>query len=414
MVGHHERRHRAQGLDAEVCPACRPDDCRGGFRIALHSWEVAVHPAGAALTRRNRPGGAADILPFQEAGCAVRAAGYVRGRFVNILLDHSSPFRLAHGGFSVLIEKTAAALDATGGGVDWMRWWDARQPVDLIHYFAPVPSVGYLHQARTKGIPVVLTSLVDWPANQPAWQTRRRRLTYEIINRLPGISGLRGGMHWQSFHHCSRNIVCMQCEKDFIVNAYDVDPARIEVVSPGLADNFRHAEPSVRDGDYLVCTATISTRKRNVRLAQLARETQTPILFIGRPYGQSDPYWKEFAALIDGRYVRHEGDVDGDAALIEKLRHARGFVFMSRVESWCFAASEAAACGLPMLLPRLNWAVERFGDQASYFPEDDPAGEAAVLRDFYARCADLPAPEIEHLSWPDVGRRLREIYRTCL
>jgi glycosyltransferase involved in cell wall biosynthesis len=331
---------------------------------------------------------------------------------VKVLLDHSSPYLLAHGGYSVLIDYTAEALRAAGLEVEFLRWWDHEQRADLIHYFAPV-QIGYLRQARLKGIPVVLTSLVDWPANQPRWQTRRRRLIYETVSRLPLLGGVRQSLYWQSFRLCARNVVCMQCEKDFLVDAYDVDPSTVDVVSPGLQESFLQAGAGPRDGDYLVCTATIAPRKCTVRLAQIARQAQVPILFIGRPYNQADAYWKEFAALIDGRYVRYEGNVEGDAALIGRLQHARGFVFMSRVESWCFAASEAAACGLPLLLPRLNWAVERFGDQASYFPTQ-AAGEAEALREFYERCPASPAPAVKLLSWPDVGRRLQTVYASCL
>lgn len=331
---------------------------------------------------------------------------------MKVLFDHSLPFSLAHGGYSVLIEQTLAGLRAAGAEVDRLRWWDHEQKADLIHYFAPV-QLGYLSQARLSGVPVVLTSLLDWPANQSVWQTRRRRLNYELVNRLPLLGGLRQQIASRAFHQCAHNVVCLGCERDFLAGAYAVNPARVSVVPPGLAESFLAAAPATRDGDYLVCTATIATRKRSVRLAQLARETQTPVLFIGRPYGPDDPYWREFSALVDGRWVRHEANVATDSQLIERLRRARGFVFLSRVESWCFAASEAAACGLPLLLPPVPWARERFGDQARYFP-DDPAGEAAALREFAATANVLPAPRIEHLSWLEVGQRLLEVYRSCL
>ena len=330
---------------------------------------------------------------------------------MKILLDHSSPYLLAHGGYSVLIDRTAEALRTVGVEVELLRWWDHAQRGDLIHYFAPVQNT-YLQQARIKGIPVVLTSLVDWPANQPPWQRRRRRLIYEIVSRVPW-RGVQENQPWQPFRLSTRNVVCLRCERDFLAEAYAVDPATVEVVSPGLGENFLRAGPGAREGGYLICTATIAPRKGSVRLARLAREARVPVMFVGRPYNEADPYWQEFAALIDGRYVRHEGGIRDDAALIDALRRARGFVFMSTVESWCFAASEAAACGLPMLLPRLPWAVERFGGQASFFPEK-PADQAAALRDFYERCPSLPPPAVHLPGWPEAGERLREIYRGCL
>jgi glycosyltransferase involved in cell wall biosynthesis len=48
--------------------------------------------------------------------------------------------------------------------------------------------------------------------------------------------------------------------------------------------------------------------------------------------------------------------------MIGLLQRARGFVLNSRFENWSLAAHEAAACGLPLLLPDLPWSREQFGD----------------------------------------------------
>ena len=331
---------------------------------------------------------------------------------MKVLLDHSSPYLLAHGGYSVLIDRSFAALQALGVEVELMRWWDHGQRADLIHFFAPAqPS--YLRQATAKGIPTVLTSLVDWPTNQPRWQWRRRRLIYEIVTRTPGLNSLRQNVPWQVFGLCTRNVVCMRCEKQFLREALAVDPARVDVVSPGLGENFLAAGHGPRDGDHLISTATIAPRKRTVRLARAAREARVSVLFVGRPYSKNDPYWLEFESLIDGEFVRYDGDVADDAGLIERLRHARGFVFMSEVESWCFAASEAVACGLPLLLPPLLWAQERFGAEASYFP-GEPADDAPALRAFYDQCPTRPAPAVKLPSWADTGRQLLDVYARAL
>ena len=54
---------------------------------------------------------------------------------MKILLNCRLPFALAHGGMQTQIEQTQAALIALGLEVEPLRWWDATQTGDLIHYF---------------------------------------------------------------------------------------------------------------------------------------------------------------------------------------------------------------------------------------------------------------------------------------
>ena len=86
---------------------------------------------------------------------------------------------------------------------------------------------------------------------------------------------------------------------------------------------------------------------------------------------------------------------------------------MSRYENWCLTAHEAAACGLPVLLPRQKWSSERFGNEAHYF-SGNPTRDAAVLKEFHDRCPSLPAPKIQLFSWTQVAQQLRGLYEQTL
>ncbi len=66
---------------------------------------------------------------------------------------------------------------------------------------------------------------------------------------------------------------------------------------------------------------------------------------------------------------------------------ARGFVLFSRYENWSLVAHEAAVCGLPLLLPDLNWSRECFGEQATYFNLAGGGVNAQILKNFYVRLA---------------------------
>ena len=188
---------------------------------------------------------------------------------------------------------------------------------------------------------------------------------------------------------------------------------KVALVPYGMSDTFLQAQPSERAGDFLISTGTITPRKRSVEMARLALAAQAPILFVGKPYHESDPYWLEFRSLIDDRFVRYLPHVAGEAAMIELYRSARGFTLGSVSENWCLSAHEAAACGLPCLLRPQPWSLERFGTEARYLT-DHPARDAAILRKFYADAPTLPPPRVRQWSWWEVGEQLVEVYRRTL
>jgi glycosyltransferase involved in cell wall biosynthesis len=140
-----------------------------------------------------------------------------------------------------------------------------------------------------------------------------------------------------------------------------------------------------------------------------------PILFVGKPYSESDDYWRRFKRLIDGKFVKHHPFVAGEPEMISLLQRARGFVLMSRHENWCLSAHEAAACGLPLLLQNQNWSRERFGDQVRYFEKIGVSrGNTNRLRQFWEDAPKLHAPKIKLFSWLEVAEQLRAVYERVL
>jgi len=191
-----------------------------------------------------------------------------------------------------------------------------------------------------------------------------------------------------------------------------VPAERIAVVPLGLSDAYRGLPPAAerKAGRGLICTGTITARKRTNDLARLAKQAETPILFVGKGYRPDDPYFLEFRSLVDDRFVLHQPHVETEAEMISLYRAARGFVIYSDIENWCLSAHEAAACGLPVLLRPLPWARECFGGEARYLT-DDPAGDAEVLRKFSQDAPMLPAPCVRQRSWAEVGGQLARLYR---
>jgi glycosyltransferase involved in cell wall biosynthesis len=333
---------------------------------------------------------------------------------VKILLNCPLPFALAHGGMATQIVQTKAGLEAIGVEVEYLRWWDETQRGDLIHSFGSF-SLSNIELARSKNIPVVITSLLSATCNRSDNRLRLQRCVTRSLLGLPFGEGVKRQLLWRVYTACARNLVGLQAERQVLEYVYGVPRERIALIPLGLPDIFLNAGAGDRKAEPLVCIGTITAQKNCVPLARLAHQARVPVLFVGKPYFESDPYWAEFRKLVDGVWVRHQPHVSDPAAMLALLHHARGAVVMSQFENWCLVAHEAAACGLPVLLPDQKWSRERFGDQAHYF---DSIGYSPrnieILKQFYADAPNLPAPKIKLFSWAEVAQQLKNVYEQVL
>lgn len=331
---------------------------------------------------------------------------------MKVAFDTDLPFCLAHGGIQTQIEQTKLALERAGVEVEWLRWWDDTQRSDVIHFFGPVQPA-YLELAAAKGIATVMTSLFTAACNRSEAQLRWQGRIVNTLLALPFGKSMGPFGGWRAYSLVDCDVVGLEAERRVLDLVYRVPRKRTAVVPLGLSRTFLDAGAGPRSGDHLVCVGTITERKNCVPLAHLAKRAEVPILFVGRPYSESDPYWREFSALIDGKFVRHHPHVASEGEMVELLHAARGAVVMSRYENWCLAAHEAAACGLPLLLPDQPWSRERFGDAVRYFA-GEPGADVEILRRFHAECPQLKAPPGPLPSWDDAAARLRDVYAGVL
>lgn len=332
---------------------------------------------------------------------------------MKVLFDHPNPFMLAHGGFQIQIEQTKTALENIGLEVDFLRWWDGRQTGDLIHHFSPART-DYLQRARARGLPVVMTCLFSETCNRPNWKLAIQGLLRRAILALPFARQVKHQLTWSAYEVCPHLIVGLEAEKIVLVKVFRVRSSAVSVIPLGLAEKYLNAGTGKRNADHLISTGTITPVKGSVELAALARISQVPVLFVGKPIHPADPYWLKFQSLIDGQWVNYHPHVETAAEMIRLLQSARGFVLFSHYENWSLSASEAVASGLPLLLPDQKWSRERFGSQPRYFVSRSSRENVDILRQFYRECPSLSAPNIKLFGWPEVANRMREVYTAVL
>lgn len=332
---------------------------------------------------------------------------------MKILFDHPSPFFLAHGGFQTQIEQTKAALGKIGVEVEYVRWWDEHQKGDIIHYFGR-PSAGYVNFAHQKGMKVVLAELLTGLGSRSAKARMLQKKTIGLARRvLP--SAFLSKLAWEAYQMVDACVALTSWEAHLMQEMFDAPPSKVHVVPNGVEDVF-FMESARPRGEWLVCTATITERKRVLELARAAVEAKTPLWVIGRPYKEGDEYSKAFLAIAreTPALVRYEGAIPDRAKLAVIYREARGFVLLSTMESLSLSALEAAACECPLLLSDLPWARGTFGDAARFCPVNVPDAQSAqALRRFYDEAPKL-APPPKPATWIEVARQFAAVYESLL
>ena len=333
---------------------------------------------------------------------------------MKVLFDHPNPFLLAHGGFQIQIEQTKKALEEIGVEVECLRWWDNSQTGDLIHYFG-VPPLTYLKQANTKNLPVVLTQLLSAQCNRSQAHLKLQGIVTRIIQKLPGFGSIRNQLKWQSISAASKVIVGLEAERHVLKTILNLPDDRIVTIPLAISSEFFRIHPARCTQNHLITTGTISEVKRSVELAQMARAAEVPILFVGKPYSETDPYWMQFKSLIDGKTIMHQSHIESKERLIELLCESRGYVLYSKYENWSLSTHEAVACGLPICVQDQNWSRERFGKQAFYLNACSSNRENIQrLKDFYVTSHALHAPSVKLCTWTDTAAELKAVYEKVL
>jgi glycosyltransferase involved in cell wall biosynthesis len=335
-----------------------------------------------------------------------------RGSSVKVLIDHNFPFLLAHGGLQIQIERTKDALEQHGLEVEYLRWFDDAQRGDIIHFFGRAAPV-HIRFARDKGMKYVMSDLLTGQGSRPAGLLRLQGVFNRCFEAaMPEV--FRDMPRWSAYREADAVLAVTPYEARLMKLLFRADPARLHVVTVGIDEVFFSGSDEPKD-DYLVSTATIHPRKRNLETAQAAVAAKVRMVFTGKPYAEDDPYFRSFRRLVEAHpsLLTYAGFLPSRADLAGVYRRARGFVLLSAMESLSASALEAVAAGCPLLLSDLPWARDTFGADATYCADRSTVGMARALSQFSAAAHALPRPALPP-TWLQVGRQIRDIYRSIV
>ena len=333
---------------------------------------------------------------------------------MKVLFSNGLPFFLAHGGTQTLLESIMRELGNLGVEVEPERWWDENQKGDIIH-FMNRPAILNVRAAKQKGFKVIMTENLDQTASRTAGQLFTQRCFTKVARAiLP--AGLLARLGWDAYQELDAMVYVVEHEAKVAAYLFNADQTKMHVIPHGADEKALEelANPQPEE-DYLICTATIHPRKNQVLLAEAAKLAGIPIVFLGKPYAEDDPYFLKFKSLVDGRIVRYPGFVSTDEKF-RYLRGARGFALLSEFESGSIAVYEASAAGLPLFLSALPWANKVYHNclGSSFTPLHDSYHVSSKLAAFYKNAHRQKGTTFPLLTWNQVAAKYVEIYRRML
>lgn len=259
----------------------------------------------------------------------------------------------------------------------------------------------------------MLSDLLTEQGSRSALRLRIQKQLSRFAGRILPYSMIQS-FNWESYRLADACFVLTPWEAHLISYLFAAPAEKVHIVPNGVEELFLDSAPASR-GEWLVCTATITERKRVLELSEAAVIAKTPLWIIGKPYSDSAPYPGMFSKLASNnrQLIRYEGAISDRAQLARIYREARGFVLLSTMESLSLSALEAAACECPLLLSDLPWARTTFKENARYCPITSPSQTAPFLRRFYDDAPGLKPPP-KPPTWKDVAIQLKGIYESLL
>jgi glycosyltransferase involved in cell wall biosynthesis len=248
-----------------------------------------------------------------------------------------------------------------------------------------------------------------------------------------------GRLYYRAMMHAcarlaTRIITDSEYSRNEIVRYLHADPAKIEVIYPGVDPGFCRVTDAARldavrsryglDRDYVLCAGIYKPRKNHAGLLQAFRRLRESgsgaQLVIAGPMGEGERVLRRLAAELGiAEHVVFTGFVD-DRDLSALYSAARVYTCPSFYEGFGFTVLEAMACGTPVVCSSATSLPEVAGEAALYFDPHSPEQMASqldrVLSDAALRDSLVERGRLnqQKFNWAETARQALAVYYDAL
>jgi glycosyltransferase involved in cell wall biosynthesis len=263
--------------------------------------------------------------------------------------------------------------------------------------------------------------------------TMPSRMTMPIVVTVHDMAWLRVQEHARSYARFYFGRLCAdryaRAQRVVVDSAFsraellqalpELDAARVDVVYPGVAQEFSALERRSGDGKTILAVGTVEPRKNLALLIRtLPRLPDARLIAVGPP----TPYATECQRLardlgVDGR-VELRGYVSRDQ-LLGLYANCAVIAVPSRYEGFGYAAAQALCAGVPLVCAQGSSLDEVVAGDAPSISVDDEARWCELLREgldarLDARARSVRASATARLGWEASARKMVDIYTWAL
>lgn len=219
----------------------------------------------------------------------------------------------------------------------------------------------------------------------------------------------------QAIHQAARIITVSQYTKQNIIQRFSLRPDQIDIVSPGVADDFHAPTPEkinqicqqyrLKPNHYLLSVATLEPRKNLKSLFHAWRQLEPalrqryPLVLVGKNgwlnsalEHEIQPYLADRQIILTGYVPQHH--------LPALYAGARLFCYLSYYEGYGMPIAEALLCHAPILASNTTSMPEVAGDYATYVDPNNQSQINQTLRHLLTQPrAQPPLPDHLRLNY---------------
>ncbi len=159
-----------------------------------------------------------------------------------------------------------------------------------------------------------------------------------------------------------------------VIDILGMKPERVSVASPGIDDRFHPGSEPLSPVPMIVAAGRLMPTKRFdevIRIAAEVRQTHPDLQLVIVGQGYVRPELERLIEDLDAHdWVRLTGYVSDDE-LVTIYRRAWLVVSASIAEGWGMTLTEAAACGTPAVVSRINGHCDSIIDDVTGYLADD-------------------------------------------
>lgn len=235
----------------------------------------------------------------------------------------------------------------------------------------------------------------------------------------------------RSCRQARRVVTISRASRDDLIRFFGVFPGQIDVVPPGIDEQFRPLEAGAVAAfrreqrlpeRFVLHVGTLQPRKNlTVLIEAMARlgRPELPLVLVGGKGWFYEQIFDLVEALGLQEQVRFAGYVD-DEALPLWYNAASLLVMPSVYEGFGMPVLQALACGTPVVAAGVSALPEAGGAAARYFRPDDVTGlakEMLAVLDNPALASTMRQEGFRHastFSWTAAGEAMSSVYQRAL